>query len=209
MANHLPPGVPAAEDFIGKYAEANAIHGRLLDGYFAAVRDFIRLIPPTELRIALEVGCGAGYSTERLRGILAPEVQLEASEFLDWQVKVAQQRLPTVSVVQEDVYHLRRADKSLDLIFLLEVLEHLENYQAALQELRRVAKYIIVGVPHEPWWRILNMARGKYIGSFGNTPGHLNHWSRRGLVNLVKQSGFSVLGVRSPLPWTIVLGQRR
>ncbi len=139
MIDRVPSGVRPEEDFIGKYARANVLHRRLLDGYFAAVSDLVQNIPPAEIRAALEVGCGVGYSTERLRLLLSPTVKLEASEYLDWQVKEAQERLPNIAVVQEDVYHLDRDDQSLDLIFLLEVLEHLDDVPAALKELRRVA----------------------------------------------------------------------
>lgn len=209
MIDRVPPGVRPEEDFIGKYAQASALHRRLLDGYFAAVSHLTKRLPAAELRRALEVGCGVGYSTERLRALLPDQVHFEASEYLDWQVKRAQEKLPNIQIVQEDVYHLRRADDSLDLVYLLEVLEHLEDYRAALRELRRVTKYLIVGVPHEPWWRVLNIARGKYLRSFGNTPGHLNHWSGRGLVRLLQESGFSVIAKKAPVPWTIVLARRR
>jgi len=59
-------------------------------------------------------------------------------------------------------------------------------------------------VPREPIWRILNIARGKYIGDLGNTPGHVNHWSRRGFIDLLSRR-FDVVEVRSPLPWTMAL----
>ena len=32
--------------------------------------------------------------------------------------------------------------------------------------------------PFEPVWRLGNMARGRYLKDLGNTPGHVNHWSR-------------------------------
>ena len=39
--------------------------------------------------------------------------------------------------------------------------------------------------PREPLWRGLNIARGAYLKDLGNTPGHLNHWSKRGFVALL------------------------
>ena len=47
-------------------------------------------------------------------------------------------------------------------------------------EMARCAeRHLLVSVPREPLWRMLNMARGAYWSDLGNTPGHLNHWSRR------------------------------
>lgn len=89
----------------------------------------------------------------------------------------------------------------------LETLEHLDDPLAALRELKRVSrKYVIVSVPREPLWRILNCARGKYLGALGNTPGHINHWSTRGIRRFVAQE-LTVIDHRTPLPWSMVLAQ--
>ena len=48
------------------------------------------------------------------------------------------------------------------------------------------------------------MARGAYWSDLGNTPGHLNHWSRRSFVGLLSRYG-QVVEVRSPFPWTMLL----
>ncbi|WP_207642472.1 hypothetical protein, partial [Desulfosporosinus sp. I2] len=64
--------------------------------------------------------------------------------------------------------------------------------------------HIILSVPREPLWRILNLARGKYIPDLGNTPGHIQHWSKKSFLRLVNRY-FDVLEVKSPLPWTMVL----
>ena len=43
-------------------------------------------------------------------------------------------------------------------------------------------RHLLVSVPREPLWRGLNMARGAYLKDLGNTPGHVNHWSKRTFV---------------------------
>ena len=63
---------------------------------------------------------------------------------------------------------------------------------------------LLVSVPHEPLWRALNVARGAYLRELGNTPGHLNHWTRRGFVTLLARHG-EVVEIRSPFPWTMLL----
>jgi hypothetical protein len=52
------------------------------------------------------------------------------------------------------------------------------------------------------------MARGKYLLQGGNTPGHIQHWSSRGFVELVSRH-FEVVKVRKPLPWTMLLCRPR
>jgi hypothetical protein len=46
-----------------------------------------------------------------------------------------------------------------------------------------------------------NLARGKYLGDLGNTPGHINHWGKRTFRRLVA-ARFDVRTVASPFPWT-------
>jgi hypothetical protein len=52
------------------------------------------------------------------------------------------------------------------------------------------------------------MARGAYVKDLGNTPGHLNHWSRKSFVALLSQHG-TVEEIRSPFPWTMLLVRAR
>ena len=74
-----------------------------------------------------------------------------------------------------------------------------------VSEMARCAqRHLLVSVPREPLWRMLNMARGAYWPALGNTPGHLNHWSRSSFVKLLSRHG-EVVEVRSPFPWTMVL----
>ena len=44
------------------------------------------------------------------------------------------------------------------------------------------------------------------MAHFGNTPGHVNHWTKRGFLRLLSSCGFQTDIVKSPLPWTMVLG---
>lgn len=197
------------KEFTGKYTDSGKIGNMLLDNYFRSLKVLINKIPKQELknRKILEVGCGSGYSTERIKEMLPKNVDFTASDIEDENVKNAKKKLGKSFVVtKESVYDLQRKDKSIDLIFLLEVLEHLEYPDKALKELKRVGRnYVIIGVPREPIWRILNMARLKYLKDFGNTPGHIQHWGRRSLLKFLKSKGFEIVGVENPLPWTIVL----
>jgi hypothetical protein len=59
-------------------------------------------------------------------------------------------------------------------------------------------------VPNEPLWRVLNVMRGKYLGSLGNTPGHVNHWSS-GRFRSFLERRFQIVELHKPLPWTMAL----
>lgn len=207
----------AEEDFGRKYTEdgQGRIGARLIDGYFTAVDQLVAatgvLGGDGPVR-AVEFGCGEGHSTSRLRALLPAAVEFEATEFLDRQVEVARRNNPDVTVHQADVYSAASSGHRYDLVFLLEVLEHLERPADALAQLAQIVRpggWLVLGVPREPLWRVLNMARGKYLRGLGNTPGHIQHFSRPGIRRAIEASFGPVHHVRSPIPWTIVAAQPR
>jgi SAM-dependent methyltransferase len=199
---------PEQEDFRGKYEEKNPISRYLVNNYFRSVAKLLARVEAQKSLRALEIGCGEGFSTRKLIELLPSEASLEASEYLQRQVDSAAKMNPTIRIIQEDVYSLKRENRSFDLVFLLEVLEHLDYPEKALQEIGRISRrHLILGVPREPIWCALNMCRGKYWAALGNTPGHLNHWSSSGIVKFVEKNFGPVVAVEKPLPWTIVLAE--
>lgn len=207
---------PELEDFRHKYTqEGSGKVGRtLLDNYFRAVENLLHKakLPAKGQLKAIELGCGEGYSTQRLARMLPKNVTLQASEYVSHQIPFAKENNPGMVITEESAYELQHKDEVFDAVFLLEVLEHLDYPDKALAEIGRVLKkdgYLILGVPREPLWRMLNMARGAYIKDFGNTPGHLNHWSKKGLIEYIESHFGKVIAVESPLPWTLILARKR
>jgi SAM-dependent methyltransferase len=96
-------------------------------------------------------------------------------------------------------------DNEFDLVTAIEVLEHVPDPERTVSDMARVARrHLLVSVPREPLWRALNMARGAYLRDLGNTPGHVNHFSKRGFAALVARHGEPV-EICSPFPWTMIL----
>lgn len=189
--------------FTGKYEEAGRIGTLLLDRFY---RDVLELLVPAVRPGArvVEVGCGAGFSTQRIAAAIPGDVELIGSDIGDSLLEKARRRNPQITFLRQSAYSLPFPDKSLDAVVMLEVLEHLDEPSRALSELQRVCRgTLVLSVPREPMWRVLNMCRGKYLADFGNTPGHVNHWSSRGLTRAVRP-WFEVDAVRQPLPWTVV-----
>ena len=85
------------------------------------------------------------------------------------------------------------------------MLEHVPDPELTLSEMARCARrHLLVSVPREPIWRMLNVARGAYVRELGNTPGHVNHFSQRSFARLLARHG-EVVELRSPFPWTMAL----
>lgn len=190
-------------EFTGKYEEAGRIGGWLLDRFYDSVH---RLLQPylSDGCLLLEVGCGAGFSSQRLLKWLPASGSFLGSDVGQTLLEKSARRNPHAHFVRQSVYDLAMPDKSVDIIVMLEVLEHLDNPGRALMELRRVARQgVILSTPREPLWRFLNFCRGKYLEDFGNTPGHVQHWSSAGLQRQVGPH-FEVVAMARPIPWTVL-----
>lgn len=189
-----------------KYGSTNPVVRRLMAGFERTLDELFSQAGPSSV---LDVGCGEGVLTEqwaqrlqarspgRVVGVDLDDPKLAA----EWS---ARQR-PNLQFTPMPVEALEFADDEFELVAATEVLEHVVAPERALAEMARVAsRHLLVSVPHEPLWRALNMARGAYLKDLGNTPGHLNHWTRRSFVSLLGRHG-EVVQIRSPFPWTMLL----
>jgi 2-polyprenyl-3-methyl-5-hydroxy-6-metoxy-1,4-benzoquinol methylase len=118
--------------------------------------------------------------------------------------RAREQGLP-LSFRTADLYQLSAPSDAAELVLCCEVLEHLPDPERALERLCTLARpHLVVSVPREPLWRVLNVARGQYWGDLGNTPGHLQHWSQRSFLALLRRH-VEIVELRTPLPWTMAL----
>lgn len=198
----------AAGNYEDKYNSRNPIARRLVDGFLQAFRSVLE--DAGEPATIAEFGAGEGYLTRILVDTF-PQSVIEASDVSREILDSAQENLrgKRVALAVQDVENLPYRDDSFDLVVCCEVLEHVSRPGKALVEINRVARdRVVFSVPREPLWRILNCLRGKYLTSLGNTPGHLNHWSRSAFVRSIQTKGFCVVRSTSPLPWTVILARK-
>lgn len=191
-------------NFEDKYASQNPIARMLVSGFLDAVNELFVLAEPRAKQV-LEVGCGEGkLATHLIRNAPAPARYLATDLSLD---TVGSGVDPRIEFKPASIYELPFATDSFDIVVCCEVLEHLERPSAGLAELARVARErVLISTPWEPVWRAMNMARGKYLRDFGNTPGHIQNFTRRDLRELAA-THLDILDMRTPLPWTAILGQ--
>jgi 2-polyprenyl-3-methyl-5-hydroxy-6-metoxy-1,4-benzoquinol methylase len=197
-------GVPAGNTF-DKYGSTSPVVRRLMAGFARSLDELLTQAAPGSL---LDVGCGEGVLTERFAARLAPGdvvgVDLENPGLrAHWAEREPRHENLRFTVMAAE--HLWFADGTCELVCATEVLEHLAAPDAALREMSRVsAGWLLASVPSEPLWRILNLARGAYVATLGNTPGHLQHWSPASFARLLADHG-EVVAVRHPTPWTMAL----
>jgi 2-polyprenyl-3-methyl-5-hydroxy-6-metoxy-1,4-benzoquinol methylase len=186
-----------------KYGSTNPLVRRMMAGFERSLDELLGLADPGSL---LDVGCGEGVLVERwarrLDGRRVVGIDLEEESI---QAGWEQRQAPNLEYRVMRAENLPFADDEFALASAIEVLEHVPDPEHTLAEMARCAqRHLLVSVPREPLWRMLNMARGAYWLQVGNTPGHLNHWSRRSFTALLARHG-TVAEVRSPFPWTMLL----
>ena len=186
-----------------KYGSTNPVVQRLMRRFHS---DLYALFHQARPESILDVGCGEGVlvcqwadkvGDGRVVGIDLDDPQLHA----EWEKR----RRPNLEYRVQKAEDLPFENDEFDFASAVEVLEHVPEPDHTLAEMARVARcHLLVSVPREPLWRGLNMARGAYLRDWGNTPGHLNHWSKRAFVSFLRTVG-KPIEVRSPFPWTMVL----
>ena len=187
-----------------KYGSTNPLVRRLMAGFERTLDELLTHAAPASL---LDVGCGEGVLThkwaQRLRDGRVVGIDLEDAAI---QAEWVNRQAPNLEYRIMKAERLPFADGEFELAAAIEVLEHVPEPQHTVSEMARVARggHLLVSVPREPLWRALNMARGAYLKDLGNTPGHVNHWSKRAFAELLARHG-EVLEARSPFPWTMLL----
>jgi 2-polyprenyl-3-methyl-5-hydroxy-6-metoxy-1,4-benzoquinol methylase len=186
-----------------KYGSSNPFVRRMMSRFERSLDELLDRAAPRSL---LDVGCGEGVLVHRwalrLGGGRLVGIDLEEDSI---QAGWAERQAPNLEYRVMRAENLPFADGEFDLASAIEVLEHVPDPRHTLSEMARCAgRHLLVSVPREPLWRMLNMARGAYWPALGNTPGHLNHWSRRSFIELLSRHG-EVVEVRSPFPWTMLL----
>lgn len=194
-----------------KYGSRNPVVRAMMRGFTRRLEDYVDRAAPASIH---EVGCGEGYWGLRWarRGIAyrGTDFSAGAIEYARANARGAGVDPDAFSV--RSVYDLPPDSDRADLVVCCEVLEHLQNPRAALARLESAAgRHLILSVPREPLWRVLNVLRGAYLRDLGNTPGHVQHWSQRAFVRFVSDAAaaFEVVDCAAPLPWTLLLCRRR
>jgi 2-polyprenyl-3-methyl-5-hydroxy-6-metoxy-1,4-benzoquinol methylase len=204
-----PPAVLSTHD-IGidlpanrKYLAGNPPSRLLIRRFLQALVDLTRELKPSSV---LDIGCGEGLVIRQLGASFA-QLRIHGLDISPELLRVAQSVAPSGTYTAGDAYQLPLQSNCYDLVICTEVLEHVDRPDRAIAEIVRVGTdHVLLSVPHEPLWRVANLMRGKYLADRGNTPGHVNHWSRRGFIQFASNH-LHVLAVRHPFPWTVVLGR--
>lgn len=181
-----------------KFQTGNVVVRRLIGRFFAKIRHYVSLRPSSSL---LDAGCGEGMTLYQLNDLLPSSVT--AFDLNPACVEYSKALFPEASISVQNIYDLPYKQQSFDLVLCMEVLEHLPDPLEALRALKRVAVgRLILSVPHEPWFRLGSLCRGKYLKTLGNHPEHINHWSPASFKVFLEKE-FDQVTIDTSFPWII------
>jgi ubiquinone/menaquinone biosynthesis C-methylase UbiE len=184
-----------------KYESKNPILKLLMNKFF---KDLNFILDSININTVLDVGCGEGYVTNHIKQY-KNDIYVEGIDFYDEVIETAKSLHPEIKFSKGSIYKLPYNAKTFDLLVVSEVLEHLEQPEKAIDEIKRVSKkYFIITVPNEPLFRIANILRLKYLSTFGNTPGHIQHWTKKDFGKLL-DGHFRNVSLKTSTLWQIAL----
>ncbi len=203
---YKPPSTVETSNF-AKHTNTNPIQKRLIDRFHNRITGIVKSLQPDSV---LDAGCGEGFTSEIFLREM-PALKLTGFDPHEPSVELSRMRNPRGEFLVADIYSMPFEDDSFDVVGCFEVLEHLHEAPRALAELARVAGgYVVLSVPHEPFFCLSNAARGKNldITPRGSDPDHRNFWSRETFGRFVDQE-MDVVELTGSFPWTICVAKPR
>jgi SAM-dependent methyltransferase len=164
---------------------------RWITGIF--IGTIIQLLRQKRPETLLDIGCGTGYITDKIKrsvdtGVVCCDVDFTRLLFAKKEFGL--------ETVLADVRSLPFKNGAFDTVLATEVIEHIPDLHPALEEIERVAgNNVIITVPNDPWFMLANFFRGKNLATLGNPPDHINHFNKRSLKTALSASRFSKVEV--------------
>jgi len=194
-----------AGNFFNKYESKNPFVKYIVKKNFDAITSILDSIKD-EIRSAFEIGCGEGYITNHIHLMGIPISGADISPRI---VEIAQKNYPKIKFSVLSIYNLNTLYTQFDLVVVNEILEHLSNPDSAIEEVKKITKkYILISVPNEPYFRIANILRLKYLNDAGNTPGHINHWSKKHIREFLQFHRLKIKKINCSTLWILVLCEK-
>ncbi len=187
-------------EFYEKYWQSSHVRDRskiLVSKWI--MKNLIDLIPPKiELNTVLEIGSGTGINIKILNELSNWNL-IVSSDIAKSSLNLIKKTIPQAQLIQCDAQQIPIKDKSIDLILFVDILEHLEKPELALQHAKRIGKYTALKIPMEKSIipLIFSRLRGiKQVGIEYHRAGHLYAWSKKDAFSLLNKAKLSILEYR-------------
>ena len=186
-----------------KYTNKNFFHRFFLNRFLDTVYYEIDTLDPNTI---LDFGCGEGFFLKAMKDRGLSEKKILGVDNREDAIERAITLIPEYDFRYLDLFQIKPNDFQFDLVIAIEVLEHLYKPETFLKHLTALSsKYVLFTVPFEPWFRIINLLRGRDILRLGNHPEHINHWSPASFRKFLEPY-IEIKTIYVKFPWIVSVG---
>jgi ubiquinone/menaquinone biosynthesis C-methylase UbiE len=139
-------------------------------------------------KLILDIGCGEGILLEKITK-LVPQSKATGIDYMPENISICNKR--NLPAEQGDLYNLNAPCDSVDMVFLIEVIEHLVDPEKALSEIIRVLKpagKLVILFPHDSVFAFARLITLKFK-ELKYDPGHVKQWTHREINQTLKNLG--------------------
>jgi SAM-dependent methyltransferase len=189
-----------------KYRRRSRVRRALIRRFVRRLHELILDAGPVTSMLEIGVGEGflSGYLSERLPTVRFCGVDASAAA-----LGRLNRLFPRIEARVGDAYDLSGVEGPFDLVLCAEVLEHLDQPARALDAMAALRpRRALLTVPHEPFFRLSNLASGANLARWGNDPEHVQQFGPRSFRELLS-ARFDVLTLDTSYPWLLALAAPR
>ena len=200
----MNPGICSSNE--QKYCSRNPVKQYLIRRYQQAMMEMLQ---PLKYHSILDIGCGEGFNLQYLKAHLDNDhIRLSGMDIRHPALLKAQTLCPSADLFCGNIFQLPVKPAVFDVVLCLEVLEHLQDPDTAIQNILSLSRnYCLFTVPHEPWFSTGNLLAGKNLYLWGKDPEHIQHWGYTSFLYLISRHAPLIQTVKS-FPWSMVLVQK-
>lgn len=151
------------------------------DGYY--YRSILSLLPDAKIKKSFDAGCGDGHLCGVFKGV--------GMDISKKRLLYAAAQYPEGEFIQGSIYNIPFKDNSFDIVTAIEVIEHLDNPEAAVAELKRISKeYLLIQVPYNEIVKeeiCPNCLKPLY------PRGHIQSFDEKRLASLCEERGLKIV----------------
>jgi SAM-dependent methyltransferase len=150
----------------------------------------LNLIRASDLKI-VDIGCGEGVTLEKIHQRF-PERSVMGIDNLPENIDICLNHGCHAQI--GDVYNLPLPSNSADFVLFMEVIEHLEHPETAVQEIHRILAphgRLVIVFPNDMVFKIARILTLRFQEAAFD-PGHVRQWTPHAMRNLLNQQDFTL-----------------
>lgn len=143
------------------------------------------------LNTICEAGCGSGEILVQLAGTLKGVTSMIGYDISAQAINIAKKKETPLLKFEETDIASTHADVFFDLMLVIDVIEHIENYFAFLRGIVHKSRYTIFHIPLD--MSMWSLFREKMLIESKKRVGHIHNFTEEFILSILEDNGFTIL----------------